>query len=124
MRPLSLRPSTLVSVFTVLSAMLVFSAGAHAQSASATGRLEGIVSDTSGAAVPHAEITVRNQNTCVSTTQQSTAGGEFTFLYLDPGTYSVSIQKPGFNKLLLKDVTVTVGTRAILHPQLMVGRVE
>jgi hypothetical protein len=96
----------------------------QSQSASATGRLEGIVTDSSGAAVPGADITVRNQNTGISTTLQSAAEGDFTFLYLDPGTYEVSIQKAGFNTLVLKDITVTVGTRAIIHPQLAVGRIE
>ena len=45
-----------------------------------------------------------------------------------PGTAapveSVTIQKVGFNRLVLKDITVTVGTRAIIHPQLAIGRIE
>jgi hypothetical protein len=49
---------------------------------------------------------------------RSSAEGEFVVLYLDPGTYEVSIRKNGFGKLVLKDITVSVGTRAILHPQL------
>jgi len=96
----------------------------QSQSASATGRLEGRVVDSTGAAVPGAATTVHSQNTGVSATQQSGAEGDFTFLYLDPGTYEVSIQKAGFNKLVLKDITITVGTRAIIHPQLGVGKVE
>jgi hypothetical protein len=112
-------------VVLLLTMILMLSSTAvHAQSASATGRLEGTVADSAGAAVPGADITVRNQNTGVSTTLQSSAEGDFTFLYLDPGTYEVSIQKAGFNRLVLKDVTITVGTRAIIHPQLAVGRVE
>ena len=96
----------------------------QAQSASATGRLEGTVTDSTGAAVPGADITVRNQNTGISATVQSSAEGDFTLLYLDPGTYEVSTQKAGFNKLVLKDITITVGTRAIIRQQLAVGRVE
>jgi len=96
----------------------------QSQSASATGRFEGRVVDSTGAAVPGAATTVHSQNTGVSATQQSGAEGDFTFLYLDPGTYEVSIQKAGFNKLVLKDITITVGTRAIIHPQLGVGKVE
>ena len=96
----------------------------QAQSASATGRLEGTVTDSTGAAVPGADITVRNQNTGISATVQSSAEGDFTLLYLDPGTYEVSIQKAGFNKLVLKDIAITVGTRAIIRQQLAVGRVE
>ena len=82
------------------------------------------MTDSSGAAVPAADITVRNQNTGISATLQSGTEGEFTFLYLDPGTYEISIQKAGFNKLVLKDITITVGTRAIIRPQLAVGKVE
>ena len=97
---------------------------AHAQSASATGRLEGTVTDPSGAAVPEAEITVRNQNTGIATTIQSSSDGEFTALYLDPGTYEVSIQKPGFGTLVLRNITISVGTRAVIHPQLKVGKID
>src|SRR6266446_2089313 len=119
-------PSVFFSGLPLLLAMtLILSpTTVQSQSASATGRLEGIVTDSTGAAVPGVDITVRNQNRGISTTLQSGAEGDFTFLYLDPGTYEVSILKAGFNKLVLKDITITVGTRAIIHPQLGVGKVE
>ena len=119
-------PSVFFSGLSLLLAMILMLSptAVQSQSASATGRLEGIVTDSTGAAVPGADVTVRNQNTGISTTLRSGAEGDFTFLYLDPGTYEVSIQKAGFNKLVLKDITVTVGTRAIIHPQLAVGRIE
>ena len=104
--------------------LILSSTAVHAQSASASGRLEGTVTDSSGAAVPAADITVRNQNTGISATLQSGTEGEFTFLYLDPGTYEISIQRAGFNKLVLKDIAITVGTRAVIHPELAVGKVE
>jgi hypothetical protein len=113
-----------VVVLLLTAILMLSSVAAHSQSASSTGRLEGTVTDSSGAGVPAAEIAVRNQNTGISTTLRSGTEGDFIFLYLDPGTYEVTIQKSGFNKLLLKDITVTVGTRAIIHPQLAVGRIE
>ncbi|MEY2413696.1 MAG: hypothetical protein QOD84_2302 [Acidobacteriaceae bacterium] len=112
--------STSILLFTLFS----FSPKVYSQSSSATGRLEGTVTDSTGAAISDAEITVRNENTGVSAALQSRSEGDFTVLYLDPGTYEVEIQKPGFNKLVLKDIAITVGTRAIIHPQLSVGRVE
>ncbi len=96
----------------------------HAQSAAATGRLEGTVTDPSGAAVADAEIAVRNQNTGLSTTVRSDAEGQFVVLYLDPGTYEVTVQKSAFGKLVLKDITVTVGTRAIINPRLSLGKID
>jgi hypothetical protein len=111
-------------VLLLVAILWLSSTALQAQSASATGRIEGIVTDSTGAAVPAAEITVRNQNTGISNTLQSGAGGDFTFLYLEPGTYEVSIQKASFNKLVMKDIAVTVGTRAIIHPELALGRVD
>jgi hypothetical protein len=104
--------------------ILLSSTTAHSQSAAATGRLEGTIADPSGAAIPDAEVTIRNQNTGIATTVRSTAEGEFVVLYLDPGSYEVSIQKTGFGKLVLRDIAVTVGTRAILHPRLSVGKID
>jgi hypothetical protein len=95
----------------------------HAQSAASTGRLEGTVSDQSGAAIVGAEISVRNQNTAITTTVQSSPDGEFSALNLDPGSYEVSIQKTGFASLVLRDVTISVGTRSVIHPHLNIGRV-
>src|SRR6266404_2443847 len=104
-----LHPSFFPPGLVLLLALILMlsSTAVHAQSAAATGRLEGTVTDSSGAAVPDANVTVRNQNTGISTTLHSGAEGDFAFLYLDPGTYEVFIQKAGFNKLVLKDITVT-----------------
>ena len=95
---------------------------ASAQAASATGRLEGTVVDSSGAAVAGAEVAIVNQNTGVSTNIQSDEAGRFVVLYLDPGTYDVTVSKSGFGKLVLKNVEVKVGTTANLRPQLAVGQ--
>ena len=75
-------PSVLFSGLPLLLTMILMLSptAVQSQSASATGRLEGIVTDSSGAAVPGADITVRNQNTGISTTLQSAAEGDFTFL--------------------------------------------
>jgi hypothetical protein len=104
--------------------LLLSSTLVHSQSAAATGRLEGIITDPSGAAVPDAEVTIRNQDTGVTTTVRSTAEGEFVVLYLDPGSYEISIEKSGFGKLVLRDTAITVGGRAILRPRLSVGKID
>src|SRR5260370_14528475 len=113
-------------LFTLLLAarLVHVSTNTYAQSAAATGRVEGTATDPSGATVGDAEVHVRNQNTGVSTTVLSTDEGEFTLLYLDPGTYEVSIEKGGFGKIVLKNITITVGTRAIIHPRLTVGKID
>src|SRR5215469_6840666 len=83
---------SLLCLFSFLALFFALAPPVHPQSAAATGRLEGTVTDPTGAAVPGADITVRNQNTGIATTLQSSTAGEFTALYLDPGTYEVAIQ--------------------------------
>ena len=114
----------LLCLFSFLALFFAFAPPVHAQSAAATGRLEGTVTDPTGAAVPGADITVRNQNTGIATTLQSSTEGEFTALYLDPGTYEVAIQKAGFGKLVMRDIIINVGTRAVIHPQLKLGKID
>lgn len=117
-------PLALLCLSFLFAIVVVLPSRVQAQSAAATGRLEGTVTDPTGAAVPGAEITVRNQSTGIATTVQSSSEGEFTALYLDPGTYEVSIQKPGFGTLVMRDIIVNVGTRAVIRPQLKVGKID
>jgi len=116
------RMSALLLWSTLL--MVLASAPLHGQSSSATGRLDGIVVDPSGATIADAEVTERNQGTGISSTVKTNENGYFDFLYLDPGTYSVSVQKAGFQRLQLTDVVVNVGTTVTVHPKLAVGKVE
>ena len=88
-------PFGLLCLSFLFAVLVILPSRMQAQSAAATGRLEGTVTDPTGAAVRGAEITVRNQSTGIATTVQSSSEGEFTALYLDPETYEVSIQKPG-----------------------------
>ncbi len=96
----------------------------QAQSSSATGRLDGTVVDSSGSVVAGAEVSAINSATGVANTAKSNESGYFNFLYLDPGTYQLTVQKSGFQKLLLTNVAISVGTTTTVHPTLAVGRVE
>lgn len=109
-----------LSCFALVVALLP--APLRAQSAAASGSLEGSILDSSGAAVPGASVTVRNQSTGASTTQAADDAGHFLFLYLAPSVYEVSIQKSGFQNLVLKGIAVNVGTTVTVHPELAVGK--
>src|SRR5215472_11759205 len=87
----------------------IFSLPVEAQSALGNGRLEGTVIDPSGAVLPDATVTARNQATGISETQKSGVDGHFVFLYLAPGIYDVLVEKAGFHNVLYKDVAVNVG---------------
>lgn len=54
-----------------------------------TGSLSGTVLDASGAAVPNARITLRNQNTGVENPTSTSDAGLFRFPFVNPGTYNI-----------------------------------
>src|SRR5713226_5514398 len=111
-------------LFFVLFFALICPAGTFGQAASTSGRLEGLALDSSGAGVPGATVVITNKKTDVSTTLKTDEDGHFVALYLPPGIYEVSIEKEGFQKQVLQDTTVAVGTTTTLHPRLTVGQVE
>src|SRR5713226_7692387 len=111
-------------LFFVLFFALICPAGTFGQAASTSGRLEGLALDSSGAGVPGATVVVTNKKTDVSTILKTDEDGHFVALYLPPGIYEVSIEKEGFQKQVLQDTTVAVGTTTALHPRLTVGKVE
>jgi Carboxypeptidase regulatory-like domain/TonB dependent receptor-like, beta-barrel len=122
MTPQIKRPLVLLLFLSALCACL--SGMSLAQTSLATGRLDGTVYDKTGAAIPSASATVRNEATGVSFTQTSDDNGRFSFLNLEPGSYELTVEKKGFSVAKLQGLTVTVGTTTSVHPQLRVGSFE
>src|ERR1700737_560445 len=73
------------------------------------GGISGTVTDGSGAAVASAPITAQNVNTGVNHLSVSSSAGTFTFADLPLGTYSVTVEAPGFEKVKVDKVPVSAG---------------
>ena len=69
---------------------------AHAQAVSAT--LVGTVSDSTGAGVVGARVTILEVATAISRETVTNESGNYTFPDLTPGTYAVSVEARGFKK--------------------------
>ena len=75
----------------------------------ATGALSGTVQDPSGAVVANADVRVTNQDTNVLERAVKTGpDGVFSALLMPVGTYSVSVQAPGFTQAKFNDIVVRV----------------
>src|SRR5579864_1291786 len=94
------------------------------QSGLGSGRVEGTVTDESGATVAAAMITAHSDATGLTAVQTSDSSGHFIFPYLSPGTYHMSVEKAGFKVTQLDSVVVTVGTTISVRPQLAVGSTD
>src|ERR1700704_1949727 len=62
------------------------------------GRVQGVVTDETKAAVVGASVGLLNINTGVKVARQTGDAGAYLFDNVDPGTYSVSVEMPGFAK--------------------------
>jgi len=75
-------------------------------STSPTGRIHGIVTDPSGAAVPGATLVARDTATGNETAVKSGADGSYTFLSLLPGTYQLTVTMSGFETAVYNGIVV------------------
>ena len=83
--------------------------------------LSGRVADPSGAAVPNAEITLRNAATGVVESARTDSNGSYTFSGVDAGAYSLSISSQGFRTSKFSQVNLRPGYNSNINATLNVG---
>jgi hypothetical protein len=108
----------------LLSICLFFSASLSLFGQSTYGSIAGSVSDTSGAIVTDAKVTLTNLGTSEKRTQSSGSDGLFTFVNLFPGQYRIDVEKQGFKHFVRGDITVQVQQDTHIVAQLQVGEVS
>jgi len=84
--------------------------------------LSGVVTDAHGATVPGAVIKAVNADTSASRASISSDRGEYELVQMQPGTYKITIEKPGF-RLHATEVVLQTNTPATLDVKLEVGAV-
>src|SRR5262249_53942579 len=82
----------LVLCLGLMAAMLVLNPSLHLAQIG-TGSITGIVTDSTGAVIPEAEVTVTNAGTNVSRVTTTTTSGDYSVTGLLPGRYSVTVKK-------------------------------
>lgn len=89
-----------------------------------TAQLQGSVHDQTGAVIPNAVVTISDASKGFSRETTSNAQGNYQFLLLPPGTYTVTTSYAGFNKFVSQDVVLTIGEQAELPLALSVGSTQ
>ena len=88
-----------------------------------TGTVLGTVTDSTGAAVPGATVTLTNLGTDLTRTMVSDAAGEFTAPQLPTGKYKLVVELPGFKTVTIPDIALGVDQHLRFNVQLSVGAV-
>lgn len=100
-------------VCTVLAlAALTVSSAALSQS---TATLSGTVTDPSGAALPGAQVVIRNVGTGVARTTVADGAGQYVAASLAPGDYSIMVTSAGFGNFTVQKLTLLVDARTNLN---------
>ena len=100
-----------VRCFAALAFAALIAVSAHSQ---ATASLRGIVTDPTGAVIPEATVTIKSLENGSSRKTASDINGEYSFLEVAPGDYTLLAEKSGF-------ATITNGlpnTRMVGYPQI------
>jgi hypothetical protein len=111
--------SRLLKLIAVLAVSVMFLPFSFGQKTS--GDIHGTVTDPSGAAVPSSALTLTDQATGAERKTTSDAQGDFSFLQLPVGTYTITATKEGFKAVSQKDVEVHVATVTTTAVRLEVG---
>ena len=105
--------------FICAYSFLIFSGNAlHAQTVSS---ITGTITDSSGAVVANATVTVTNDATNVKKVVTSNSAGSYTVTDLNPGTYTVTVENAGFQASVHNGVGVEVARAATVDAVLQAG---
>ncbi len=109
----------------VVLALAVFSVvPAIAQTQAINGSIRGRVTDQADAPVADAKITVTNTQTDFARSDQSNEDGYYVFPNLPLGSYTVTVEKSGFNTEAHPGVVLDAGVQATIDAQLKVGNTQ
>ena len=105
----------------VLAAVILMAAAPAAAQGTATSALSGVVTDSSGGAIPGATVVVKNNATSVSIEAVTNGQGQFSFPSLPVATYTVTVSLTGFKTFVANDVRLLAGRPGEVNAKLEVG---
>jgi hypothetical protein len=110
--------------FALALALTALAISASFAQVSTTGTINGVVTDSSGAAVPQATIAISNQATGESRIATSNVDGTFVAAALPTGSYTVTVSKQGFQTSKETGIVVHPTGVATISPVLKIGEVS
>ena len=101
-----------LEILFVIVAVLACSAAVSGQTI--TGSISGAIADSTGGYIPGATVTIVSDKTGQVRTSPTSEEGRFTFAALQPGAYSLKVEKQGFQTLEQKGVVLSANENLAL----------
>lgn len=102
-------------------AVVVLAMGAAAYSQHTTASVSGTITDPSGGVIPGADVTLTNVETSVVAHTTTNGSGYFSFQFVTPGQYTMTVTKPNFKKVVLPVFHLVVNQSLTENETLEVG---
>src|SRR5579875_1869486 len=111
------------AIASIFLSTLLLIPGAASFAQAGRGAVNGTVTDQTGAIIPRASITLQNNASGVMQHTTSNAAGQFAFISLNPGTYSLRASQPGFDTVVHDRIPVSVDQTTNVNLALHLGSV-
>jgi len=109
-------------IFAIALAVVFLSVGS-VTAQDVTGSIKGTIVDSQGAVVPGATVTVKSQDKGDERTATADNDGNFVISKLTLGKYTLTIEKQGFKKKLMTDLSINLGENALGNVAIDTGSV-
>ena len=103
---------------------MLFALAAALWAQSYHGGVRGVVQDPGGAVIADAKLTLVNQATSTSRSALSNQQGEYVFSSIDPATYTLVVEAPGFKRFEQKEIVVGTQEFLTVDPKMEMGAVS
>ena len=104
---------------------LLFAAVALSLSAQVdTGTIRGTIRDNTGAVIPGATVTVRDEGTSFTQTSKTDENGNYVFTPLKIGTYTIEVEQPGFKRERRTGLQLNIQQQLVSDFDLSVGELS
>lgn len=119
-------PALLSTRFVCIAApcTLAMCLTAPAVAQSIQGSVLGTARDATGASIPGAQIVLINQTEGTQRTTVANSAGDFEFVDAKAGRYTIQATRDGFDRWVVKDVTLAARQQLRVDPVLEVGSVQ
>jgi Carboxypeptidase regulatory-like domain len=114
--------SLVLPVACILFAALLLSVGASAQEF--RGTISGTVTDSTGAIIKDAQVTVTETNTGTINRTKTDSAGQYVVPFLQPGTYQIVVEITSFKKDVRNGITLQANEHPIIDMALQVGNAQ
>ena len=110
--------------YLLLAAVFVWVTSGPARAQSTTGSIYGTITDSTGAILPGADVTIKSVETGLTHARKSDSQGNYTFPTVVPGDYTVSAQHQGFESQTQKSLGLDANQNVHANFALSPGSVD